>query len=275
MIYICLQLSEKKNILVLIKVFSLNSDWINSFEWMNSLRREASFQCGSFGNSKFSNTVRACDDLSPKWYVYRYQWSLVCRFAVAVLVDVGLCHHCRYLIPEDPGETNIEFNFLWLYLNHQHIEHHFLHILKMDESGIDMGFDLAALTNAEDFDLEYNNDFEQALSLLSTSQDFMYYELKSRAPDTGRYVNARARWHHHDEHLYATLSLSPVERRTVLFFLPSLGLTNIFFILHLFIPDEYLYIQWWVDFIFFFLRKYGIFTIFYRLFFWEVVPKRK
>lgn len=48
-----------------------------------------------------------------------------------------------------------------------------------------MGFDLAALTNAEDFDLEYNNDFEQALSLLSTSQDFMYYELKSRAPDTG------------------------------------------------------------------------------------------
>ncbi|XP_033215704.1 microphthalmia-associated transcription factor [Belonocnema kinseyi] len=55
----------------------------------------------------------------------------------------------------------------------------------MDESGIDMGFDLAALTNAEDFDLEYNNDFEQALSLLSTSQDFMYYELKSRAPDTG------------------------------------------------------------------------------------------
>ncbi|XP_015600110.1 microphthalmia-associated transcription factor isoform X3 [Cephus cinctus] len=54
----------------------------------------------------------------------------------------------------------------------------------MDESGIDMGFDLAALTN-EDFELEYNNDFEQALSMLSTSQDFMYYELKSRAPDTG------------------------------------------------------------------------------------------
>lgn len=76
----------------------------------------------------------------------------------------------------------------------------------MDESGIDMGFDLAALTNAEDFDLEYNNDFEQALSLLSTSQDFMYYELKSRAPDTGRYVNGRARWHQLDEHLHATLS---------------------------------------------------------------------
>lgn len=77
----------------------------------------------------------------------------------------------------------------------------------MDESGIDMGFDLAALTNAEDFDLEYNNDFEQALSLLSTSQDFMYYELKSRAPDTGRYVNARARWHHHTMSTYAPLYL--------------------------------------------------------------------
>lgn len=58
----------------------------------------------------------------------------------------------------------------------------------MDESGIDMGYDLAALSN-EDFELEYNNDFEQALSMLSTSQDFMYYELKSRAPDTGRFVS--------------------------------------------------------------------------------------
>lgn len=58
----------------------------------------------------------------------------------------------------------------------------------MDESGIDMGFDLAALGN-EDFELEYNNDFEQALSMLSNSQDFMYYELKSRAPDTGRCVD--------------------------------------------------------------------------------------
>ncbi|KAK0074337.1 hypothetical protein PV326_012533 [Microctonus aethiopoides] len=53
----------------------------------------------------------------------------------------------------------------------------------MDESGIDMGFDLAALTSQEDFDIEYN-DFDQALSMLSTSQDFMYYELKSRAPNT-------------------------------------------------------------------------------------------
>ena len=85
----------------------------------------------------------------------------------------------------------------------------------MDESGIDMGFDLAALTNAEDFNLDYNNDFEQALSLLSTSQDFMYYELKSRAPDTGRYVNVRARWHQVDEHSCTTLSLSPVEDRAV------------------------------------------------------------
>ncbi|KAK0077715.1 hypothetical protein PV325_003552 [Microctonus aethiopoides] len=55
----------------------------------------------------------------------------------------------------------------------------------MDESGIDMGFDLAALTSQEDFDIEYN-DFDQALSMLSTSQDFMYYELKSRAPNTCR-----------------------------------------------------------------------------------------
>lgn len=57
----------------------------------------------------------------------------------------------------------------------------------MDESGIDMGFDLAALTSQEDFDIEYN-DFDQALSMLSTSQDFMYYELKSRAPNTCRCV---------------------------------------------------------------------------------------
>ncbi|OXU25929.1 hypothetical protein TSAR_001843 [Trichomalopsis sarcophagae] len=58
----------------------------------------------------------------------------------------------------------------------------------MDESGIDMGFDLAALANAEAHldDLEYSNELEQALALLPSSQDFMYYELKSRAPDTGR-----------------------------------------------------------------------------------------
>ena len=96
----------------------------------------------------------------------------------------------------------------------------------MDESGIDMGFDLAALTNAEDFDLEYN-DFEQALSLLSTSQDFMYYELKSRAPDTGRYVNVRVRWHQYDEYLRATLSLSPVEHRAVLSLRSTLLFDNI------------------------------------------------
>lgn len=62
----------------------------------------------------------------------------------------------------------------------------------MDESGIDMGFDLtAAFAVADpiahhvvgDYD---DDDFEQALSLLSTStKELMYYELKSRAPDTG------------------------------------------------------------------------------------------
>ncbi|XP_014468678.1 PREDICTED: transcription factor EC isoform X3 [Dinoponera quadriceps] len=59
----------------------------------------------------------------------------------------------------------------------------------MDESGVDMGFDLtAALTT----DLTHHpaalgdyDDFEQTLSLLSSStKDLMYYELKSRAPDT-------------------------------------------------------------------------------------------
>ncbi|XP_034942394.1 microphthalmia-associated transcription factor isoform X2 [Chelonus insularis] len=53
----------------------------------------------------------------------------------------------------------------------------------MEESGIDMGFDLAALTNGEDLNNEYS-DFDQALSMLCDSQDFMYYELKSRAPNT-------------------------------------------------------------------------------------------
>lgn len=64
----------------------------------------------------------------------------------------------------------------------------------MDESGVDMGFDLTAALTADltvhhaaalgDYD-----DFEQTLSLLSTStKDLMYYELKSRAPDTARYV---------------------------------------------------------------------------------------
>nr|XP_012136374.1 PREDICTED: microphthalmia-associated transcription factor isoform X5 [Megachile rotundata] len=59
----------------------------------------------------------------------------------------------------------------------------------MDESGIDMGFDLAALTA----DLEHRenetgtdqHDWEQALSFLSSPlQDIMYYELKSRTPNT-------------------------------------------------------------------------------------------
>ncbi|KAL2735087.1 microphthalmia-associated transcription factor-like isoform X4 [Vespula maculifrons] len=62
-------------------------------------------------------------------------------------------------------------------------------IAAMDESGIDMGFDLAALTdiNTNDQHGFGDDDFEQALSLLSTTtKDFMYYELKSRAPDTGR-----------------------------------------------------------------------------------------
>ncbi|XP_047365018.1 uncharacterized protein LOC124955123 [Vespa velutina] len=60
----------------------------------------------------------------------------------------------------------------------------------MDESGIDMGFDLAALTDIDTTNDQHGfgeDDFEQALSLLSTTtKDFMYYELKSRAPDTGR-----------------------------------------------------------------------------------------
>ncbi|XP_029166190.1 transcription factor EC isoform X2 [Nylanderia fulva] len=63
----------------------------------------------------------------------------------------------------------------------------------MDESGVDMGFDLTtalavADPNAHYDDVvgDYDDEFEQALSLLSTStKELMYYELKSRAPDTG------------------------------------------------------------------------------------------
>ncbi|RLU15679.1 hypothetical protein DMN91_011434 [Ooceraea biroi] len=62
----------------------------------------------------------------------------------------------------------------------------------MDESGVDMGFDLTAALAVADPAFhhtnfrDYDDDFEQALSLLSTStKDVMYYELKSRAPDTG------------------------------------------------------------------------------------------
>ena len=91
----------------------------------------------------------------------------------------------------------------------------------MEESGIDMGFDLAAITadlehreadlcsrlchekqngmigidetncgNKQDNGHRNNDDgWEEALSFLSTPlQDIMCYELKSRAPNTGRYV---------------------------------------------------------------------------------------
>ncbi|KAL7290083.1 hypothetical protein TKK_0015811 [Trichogramma kaykai] len=60
------------------------------------------------------------------------------------------------------------------------------------ESGIDISFDLNALTRLGSEDdslgLEYSCDLEQTLAAAST-QDFMYYELKSRAPDTGRFVS--------------------------------------------------------------------------------------
>jgi len=68
----------------------------------------------------------------------------------------------------------------------------------MDESGVDMGFDLTAAFAVADPIAhhipagDYDDEFEQALSLLSTStKELMYYELKSRAPDTGRYVEFR------------------------------------------------------------------------------------
>lgn len=60
----------------------------------------------------------------------------------------------------------------------------------MDESGIDMGFDLAALVHDDQPNLDFDSEFEQTLSLLSSSQDLMYYELKSRAPVTNRCVCA-------------------------------------------------------------------------------------
>ncbi|KAK1137607.1 hypothetical protein K0M31_002107 [Melipona bicolor] len=96
----------------------------------------------------------------------------------------------------------------------------------MEESGIDMGFDLAAITadlehreadlcsrlchekqngmiridesdcgNKQDNGHRNNDDdWEQALSFLSTPlQDIMCYELKSRAPNTGRYVATNLR----------------------------------------------------------------------------------
>lgn len=74
----------------------------------------------------------------------------------------------------------------------------------MDESGVDMVFDLTAALTADLTSAhhavalgDYDDDFEQTLSLLSSTKDFtkdfMYYELKSRAPDTGRYVIERQR----------------------------------------------------------------------------------
>lgn len=57
----------------------------------------------------------------------------------------------------------------------------------MEESGIDMGFDLAALTSSEDVNGDYN-DYDQVLSMLCDSQEFVYYEIKSRAPNTCRYA---------------------------------------------------------------------------------------
>lgn len=71
---------------------------------------------------------------------------------------------------------------------------HIRSVTTMDESGIDMGFDLTAALavadpNAHHAAIGDYDDFEQTLSLLSSStKDLMYYELKSRAPDTGRYV---------------------------------------------------------------------------------------
>ncbi|XP_074106595.1 transcription factor Mitf isoform X2 [Cotesia typhae] len=53
----------------------------------------------------------------------------------------------------------------------------------MEESGIDMGFDLAALTSNEDVNGDYN-DYDQVLSMLCDSQEFVYYEIKSRVPNT-------------------------------------------------------------------------------------------
>ncbi|XP_029666860.1 microphthalmia-associated transcription factor isoform X2 [Formica exsecta] len=64
--------------------------------------------------------------------------------------------------------------------------------MMMDESGVDMGFDLTTALGIADTAAhhaivgDYDDEFEQALSLLSTStKELMYYELKSRAPDTG------------------------------------------------------------------------------------------
>lgn len=58
----------------------------------------------------------------------------------------------------------------------------------MEESGIDLGFDLAALSS-EDLDLSYA-ELENALSCLQNSQDLMYYELKSKAvPESDRLEN--------------------------------------------------------------------------------------
>lgn len=53
------------------------------------------------------------------------------------------------------------------------------------ESGIDLGFDLSALS-ADDFDLDYS-DFEDVIGTLKNQE---YYELKSKTvPETERLVN--------------------------------------------------------------------------------------
>lgn len=53
------------------------------------------------------------------------------------------------------------------------------------ESGIDLGFDLSALS-AEDFDLDYS-DFEDVIGTLKNQE---YYELKSKTvPETERLVD--------------------------------------------------------------------------------------
>jgi hypothetical protein len=58
---------------------------------------------------------------------------------------------------------------------------------KMDESGIDMGYDLASLLT-NDFNVDQKIWDEMAAA--QQNQDFMFYELKSKAvPTTERYFN--------------------------------------------------------------------------------------
>lgn len=58
------------------------------------------------------------------------------------------------------------------------------------ESGIDLGFDLSALSN-EEFDLDYS-DFEEVIGTLKNQE---YYELKSKTvPETERFVYGKLFW---------------------------------------------------------------------------------